>query len=68
MSLIGRLLCSLLGQPQRREPPDGLLFTTHAVITQFDGENRPLAVVAEEVTPATPDTLRHFIKGSLSIS
>ena len=34
-SLISRLLSSLLGQPQRRELADGLLFPAQAVLTRL---------------------------------
>ena len=44
VSLISRLLGGLLGQPQRRELADGLLFPAQAVLTGCDGENRPLAL------------------------
>ena len=53
-SLISHLLSSLLGQPQRRERADGLLFPAQAVLTRFDDEDRPLAVFAEVGRPRDP--------------
>jgi hypothetical protein len=53
-SLISRLLSSLLGQPQRRELADGLPSSAQAVLTRFDGLDRPLAVFAEVGWPRDP--------------
>jgi hypothetical protein len=45
---------AIVGQPQRRELADGLLFPAQAVLTRFDDEDRPLAVFAEVGRPRDP--------------
>jgi hypothetical protein len=47
MSLITSLLSRLFGQPHFLELADGLLLPGQAVLTWFEGEDRPLSVLAE---------------------
>src|SRR6478672_10609908 len=60
VSLIRRRLSGLLGQPQCREVAEGLLVSVQAVLTRYDGLNRPLAVGAEVGHPRGPGYLAPF--------